>query len=76
MQDVDTSLLKLFRNLWFYIVLYGLAPPIYETQQHTAYSSRRGSLNVVQKVSGPYGRTEEWSNAVIRLAQSTPPLVS
>lgn len=84
-QEVDSSLQKLFRNLWFYIVLYGLAPPIQKTQQHTMYSvsssrsmslSNRGSLNGNQVVSGPYAWNEEWLCAVKRLAQSTPPLVS
>lgn len=81
-QEVDSSLQKLFRNLWFYIVLYGLAPPIQKIQQHIAYpmslsrsmsSNNRGSLN--QTISGPYAWNEEWLNAVKRLAQSTPPLV-
>jgi phosphatidylinositol 4-kinase len=37
-QDVDSSLQKLFRNLWFYIVLYGLAPSIQNTQHLFTYS--------------------------------------
>ncbi|KAI3838904.1 hypothetical protein MKX03_002680 [Papaver bracteatum] len=30
--DVERSLLKLFRNLWFYIALFGLTPPIQKNQ--------------------------------------------
>ncbi|KAL2653163.1 hypothetical protein R1flu_021291 [Riccia fluitans] len=29
-KDVDPSLLKLFRNLWFYIALFALAPPLHK----------------------------------------------
>ncbi|CAK9175372.1 unnamed protein product [Ilex paraguariensis] len=29
--DVEPALLKLFRNLWFYVTLFGLAPPIRKT---------------------------------------------
>jgi len=88
-QDVDTSLQKLFRNLWFYIVLYGLAPPIQNTQQRTTYSrsmsstggtsgslTSGGALSVFQTVSGPHSVNEECLSAVYRLTQSTPPLVS
>ncbi|KAG0561044.1 hypothetical protein KC19_9G032800 [Ceratodon purpureus] len=82
--EVDSSMQKLFRNLWFYIVLYGLAPPIHKTQQQNGHSmsssrsissSNRGRLNINQTISGAYNWNEEWLSAVKRLTQSTPPLV-
>ncbi|CAA2964443.1 phosphatidylinositol 4-kinase alpha 1-like isoform X1 [Olea europaea subsp. europaea] len=33
--DVEPSVLKQFRNLWFYIALFGLAPPIQKTKVMT-----------------------------------------
>lgn len=80
-EDVDPLLQKLFRNLWFYIVLYGLAPPIQKFQPPATYSrsfstGSRGNLNVLQTVAGPYVWNTEWSTAVNRLTQCTPPLVS
>lgn len=57
-QDVDTSLQKLFRNLWFYIVLYGLAPPIQNTQQRTKYSR---SMSLTGSRSGSSNGGKSWS---------------
>lgn len=78
---VEPSLLKLFRNLWFYIVLFGLAPPIQSNQ--TPAKPVSTSLNTMesisaialQAVSGPYMWNSEWCVAVQRIAQGTPPLV-
>ena len=87
-QEVDSSTQKLFRNLWFYIVLYGLAPPLRKTQQSPSSglslnssrsmssSSSRGRFGANQTVLGPYAWNEEWLCAVKRLTQFTPPLVS
>lgn len=58
--NVEPSLLKLFRNLWFYIALFGLAPPIVKPQP----------------AGGPYMWNTQWSLAVQRISQGTPPLVS
>ncbi|KAH0920787.1 hypothetical protein HID58_020805 [Brassica napus] len=57
--NVEPSLLKLFRNLWFYIALFGLAPPIVKPQP----------------ARGPYMWNTQWSLAVQRISQGTPPLV-
>ncbi|KAG7573163.1 Armadillo-type fold [Arabidopsis suecica] len=57
--NVEPSLLKLFRNLWFYIALFGLAPPILKPRP----------------VGGPYMWNTQWSLAVQRISQGTPPLV-
>lgn len=81
LEDVDSSMLKLFRNLWFYIVLFGLAPPIQKVHQQpityprSVSSGSQGNLSVMQTVAGPYVWNVEWSTAVNRLTQSTPPLV-
>ncbi|XVF01443.1 hypothetical protein REPUB_Repub04eG0089700 [Reevesia pubescens] len=79
--DVEPSLLKLFRNLWFYVALFGLAPPIQKI--HTPTKSVSTTLNSVgsmgtialQAVGGPYMWNALWSSAVQRIAQGTPPLV-
>ncbi|KAK1358712.1 1-phosphatidylinositol 4-kinase [Heracleum sosnowskyi] len=79
--DVEPSLLKLFRNLWFYIALFGLAPPIQTSQAPTKFVSTSlnsgGSVGSValQAVAGPYMWNTEWSSAVQRISQRTPPLV-
>ncbi|KAG9443264.1 hypothetical protein H6P81_014604 [Aristolochia fimbriata] len=79
--DVEPSLLKLFRNLWFYIVLFGLAPPIQSTQPPTKSLSTSlnslGSMSAValQAVAGPYMWNTQWCFAVQHIAQGTPPLV-
>ncbi|CAH8301812.1 unnamed protein product [Eruca vesicaria subsp. sativa] len=57
--NVEPSLLKLFRNLWFYIALFGLAPPIVKPQL----------------AGGPYMWSTQWSLDVQRISQGTPPLV-
>ncbi|KAJ7560134.1 hypothetical protein O6H91_04G115500 [Diphasiastrum complanatum] len=80
-QDLDFSLLKLFRNLWFYIVLFGLAPPIQKIQSSSkslAISTNSlGSMSAMalQAVAGPYLWNDQWSASVRRIAESTPPLV-
>ncbi|KAJ3672896.1 hypothetical protein LUZ60_006270 [Juncus effusus] len=90
--NVEPSLLKLFRNLWFYIVLFGLAPPIQQnnggsvnsnSSMHYHSKSVSTSLHSVgsssslalQSVGGPYMYASQWSTAVQRIAQGTPPLV-
>ncbi|XP_057436826.1 phosphatidylinositol 4-kinase alpha 1 [Lotus japonicus] len=79
--NVEPSLLKLFRNLWFYVALFGLAPPIQKTQVTTkSVSSTLNSVGsngaiALQAVNGPYMWNTEWSSAVKRIAQGTPPLV-
>ncbi|KAF9684342.1 hypothetical protein SADUNF_Sadunf04G0108400 [Salix dunnii] len=79
--DVEPSLLKLFRNLWFYVALFGLAPPIQKTQQPTKSVSTTlnsvGSMGTIalQAVGGPYMWNAQWSSAVQQIAQGTPPLV-
>ncbi|XP_006651740.2 phosphatidylinositol 4-kinase alpha 1 [Oryza brachyantha] len=78
---VEPSLLKLFRNLWFYIVLFGLAPPIQSNQAPAKPVST--SLNTMESISaialqavaGPYMWNSQWCVAVQRIAQGTPPLV-
>lgn len=79
--DVEPSLLKLFRNLWFYVALFGLAPPIQKSQPIAKSVSTTlnsvGSMGAIplQAVGGPYMWNELWSSAVKRIAQGTPPLV-
>ncbi|KAG4159921.1 hypothetical protein ERO13_D02G202895v2 [Gossypium hirsutum] len=76
--DLEPSLLKLFRNLWFYVALFGLAPPIQKTQKSDSSTlSSSGSMSAIalQAVAGPYMWNEQWSSAVQRIAQGTPPLV-
>ncbi|KAK3023015.1 hypothetical protein RJ639_045009, partial [Escallonia herrerae] len=79
--DVEPSLLKLFRNLWFYIALFGLAPPVQKSQAPTKPFSTTlnsvGSMGTValQAVGGPYMWNPQWSSAVQRISQGTPPLV-
>ncbi|KAL4615716.1 hypothetical protein ACB092_07G146600 [Castanea dentata] len=79
--DVEPSLLKLFRNLWFYVALFGLAPPIQKIQLPTKSVSSTlnsvGSMGAIalQAVGGPYMWNTQWSSAVQRIAQGTPPLV-
>ncbi|CAM8929529.1 unnamed protein product [Rhodiola kirilowii] len=78
---VEPSLLKLFRNLWFYIALYGLAPPIQKSQTPTKSSSTslnnvgNASTMALQAVGGPYMWETQWSSAVQRISQGTPALV-
>ncbi|KAL0412502.1 UNVERIFIED_CONTAM: Phosphatidylinositol 4-kinase alpha 1 [Sesamum radiatum] len=79
--DVEPSLLKLFRNLWFYIALFGLAPPIQKTQAATKSAppatNTVGNTSTValQAVAGPYMWDSSWSSAVRRISLGTPPLV-
>jgi phosphatidylinositol 4-kinase A len=78
---VEPSLLKLFRNLWFYIVLFGLAPPIQKNEApsksvSTSLNMESTSAIALQAVAGPYMWNSQWSVAVQCIAQGTPPLVS
>ncbi|KAL2513533.1 Phosphatidylinositol 4-kinase alpha 1 [Forsythia ovata] len=79
--DVEPSLLKLFRNLWFYIALFGLAPPLQKTQVMTKSVSTTlnsvGSMGTIalQAVGGPYMWNMQWSSAVQLISRGTPPLV-
>ncbi|PHT82684.1 Phosphatidylinositol 4-kinase alpha 1 [Capsicum annuum] len=80
--NVEPSLLKLFRNLWFYVALFGLAPPLNNHHQgvtklvSTTLNSigRTGAIGL-QAVSGPYMWSADWFSAVQRISQGTPPLV-
>ncbi|XP_027904487.1 phosphatidylinositol 4-kinase alpha 1 isoform X2 [Vigna unguiculata] len=79
--NAEPSLLKLFRNLWFYIALFGLAPPIQKNPVTTKSVSttlnsvgNTGAISL-QAVNGPYMWNVEWSSAVQRISQGTPPLV-
>ncbi|KAL0365498.1 UNVERIFIED_CONTAM: Phosphatidylinositol 4-kinase alpha 1 [Sesamum angustifolium] len=79
--DMEPSILKLFRNLWFYIALFGLAPPIQKTQgmkksvSTTLNSVGSMGTTAIQAVGGPYMWNSLWSSAVQRISQGTPPLV-
>ncbi|KAI4318629.1 hypothetical protein MLD38_032306 [Melastoma candidum] len=79
--NVEPSLLKLFRNLWFYVALFGLAPPVQGAQipakPISGALSSVGSISSVplQAVNGPYMWNAQWAAAVQRIAQGTPPLV-
>ncbi|KAK2631212.1 hypothetical protein EUGRSUZ_L03231 [Eucalyptus grandis] len=79
--NVEPSLLKLFRNLWFYIALFGLAPPLQNIQMPSKPMSSTlnsvGSISSIplQAVGGPYMWNAQWSAAVQKIAQGTPPLV-
>ncbi|KAL0348400.1 UNVERIFIED_CONTAM: Phosphatidylinositol 4-kinase alpha 1 [Sesamum angustifolium] len=78
--DVEPSLLKLFRNLWFYIALFGLAPPIQKAQAMTksaptATNTVSTTTVALQAVAGPYMWDSSWSSAVRRISLGTPPLV-
>jgi len=80
--NVEPALLKLFRNLWFYIALFGLAPPIQEGRLSDKPVSTSldgvGSMSTValQAVHGPYLWNTQWASAIQLIAQATPPLVS
>ncbi|XP_051147386.1 phosphatidylinositol 4-kinase alpha 1-like isoform X2 [Andrographis paniculata] len=79
--DVEPSLLKLFRNLWFYIALFGLAPPIQKIMPTTkSVSTTLNSVSSIgtsglQAVGGPYMWDSSWSSSVQRISHGTPPLV-
>ncbi|KVH93237.1 Armadillo-type fold [Cynara cardunculus var. scolymus] len=77
---VEPSLLKLFRNLWFYVALFGLAPPLLKSvamKSNPTTSNSVGSTTGValQAVNGPYMWNPQWCSAVQRISQGTPPLV-
>lgn len=79
--EVEPTLLKLYRNLWFYIVLFGLAPPIQQNQKptksvsNTANSVGTSNATTLQAVIGPYMWNTQWSVAVENISLRTPPLV-
>ncbi|XP_021731625.1 LOW QUALITY PROTEIN: phosphatidylinositol 4-kinase alpha 1-like [Chenopodium quinoa] len=79
--NIEPSLLKLFRNLWFYVALFGLAPPIQRNQVPSKPVSTGlsgvGSMSTIQlqAVDGPYLWNSQWASAIQRIAQATPPLV-
>ncbi|KAL4281053.1 hypothetical protein GQ457_03G003850 [Hibiscus cannabinus] len=76
--DLEPSMLKLFRNLWFYVALFGLAPPIQKSKKSdstTLNSSGNTGSITLQAVGGPYMWDAQWSASVQRIAQGTPPLV-
>ncbi|VFQ72155.1 unnamed protein product [Cuscuta campestris] len=77
--EIEPSLLKLFRNLWFYIALFGLSPPLSKNQGplksvSTAQNSVGNTGATVQEVAGTDGNAQ-WSFAVQRISHGTPPLV-
>ncbi|PKA52366.1 Phosphatidylinositol 4-kinase alpha [Apostasia shenzhenica] len=79
--SIEPSLLKLFRNLWFYVVLFGLAPSLPQNQLSAkSFSNSVGSVGSttsisLQAIAGPYVWNGQWSTAVQRIARGTPPLV-
>nr|XP_043623129.1 phosphatidylinositol 4-kinase alpha 1-like [Erigeron canadensis] len=76
--DVEPSLMKLFRNLWFYIALFGLAPPVVNSMKSnytTSNSSSSTTAVSLQAVNGPYMWNPQWASAVQHISQGTPPLV-
>ncbi|XP_010479560.1 PREDICTED: phosphatidylinositol 4-kinase alpha 1-like [Camelina sativa] len=80
--NVEPSLIKLFRNLWFYIALFGLAPPILDTPlpevkttSNSVNSAGRISTFSLRAVLGPYMWNTQWALAVKRISLGTPPLV-
>ncbi|XP_019091150.1 PREDICTED: phosphatidylinositol 4-kinase alpha 1-like [Camelina sativa] len=80
--NVEPSLIKFFRNLWFYIALFGLAPPILDTPlpevkttSNSVNSAGRISTFSLRAVLGPYMWNTQWALAVKRISLGTPPLV-
>ncbi|XP_010500672.1 PREDICTED: phosphatidylinositol 4-kinase alpha 1-like isoform X2 [Camelina sativa] len=80
--NVEPSLIKLFRNLWFYIALFGLAPPILntplsevKTTSKSVNSAGRISTFSLRAVLGPYMWNTQWALAVKRISQGSTPLV-
>ncbi|BBM99420.1 phosphatidylinositol 4-kinase A [Marchantia polymorpha subsp. ruderalis] len=83
-QDVEPAMLKMYRNLWFYIALFGLAPPVQKQQQLSLrqisnqagnISSTHSSLMALQAVGGTYMWNSQWSAAATLITHGTPPLV-
>ena len=85
-EEMEPQLLKLLRNLWFYIALFGLAPPIQKvpmssksaslSRSQVTMSRSQQTLNGMYAINGPYLLSPDWSAAVYRLTLATPPLVS
>lgn len=83
---MEPQLLKLLRNLWYYIVLFGLAPPIQKvpassksaslSRSQVTMSRSQQTMNGAYAISGPYLLSPDWSAAIFRLTLATPPLVS
>lgn len=84
-EDMEPQLLKLLRNLWFYIALFGLAPPIQKvplssksaslSRSQVTLSRNQQTVNGVYAINGPYLLSPDWSAAIYRLTLVTPPLV-
>ncbi|GJX68932.1 hypothetical protein Tco_0304659 [Tanacetum coccineum] len=80
MGDVEPSLLKLFHNLLFYIAKFCLAPPVVKSpillKPNSTTLSNGGNTSAIalQVVGGPYMWNPEWSSAVQRISQGTPPV--
>lgn len=84
-EEMEPQLLKLLRNLWFYIALFGLAPPIQKvpmssksaslSRSQVTMSRSQQTMNGMYAISGPYLLSPDWAAAVIRLTLATPALV-
>jgi hypothetical protein len=72
-------LVQLFRNLWFYIALLGLGPPLPGASSSVPRALTKGTAKLVntsmQAVTGPYAFPPAWIQAVETIAEGTPPLV-
>jgi len=85
-EEMEPQLLKLLRNLWFYIALFGLAPPIQKvplssksaslSRSQVTLSRNQQTMNGIYAINGPYLLSPDWSAAIYRLTLVTPPLVS
>ncbi|KAF2593101.1 hypothetical protein F2Q70_00042724 [Brassica cretica] len=79
--NVEPSVLKLFRNLWFYIALFGLAPPILKLQlpemktiSNSVKNAGKISTIALQSVGGPYKWNALWALSVQKISHGTPSL--
>lgn len=74
-----SSLSQLFRNLWFYIALLGLGPPLPNAAPSVPRPLTKGTAKLVNTsmhaVLGPYAYPAVWIEAVETIAEGTPPLV-
>ncbi|KAL3700638.1 hypothetical protein R1sor_018660 [Riccia sorocarpa] len=78
-EEIEPSVLKLYRNLWFYIALFGLAPPVQKGQPPVKHGSQvsttHSSVMSLQAVGGTYMWSSQWSTAATLITHGTPPLV-
>ncbi|KAL2650963.1 hypothetical protein R1flu_019091 [Riccia fluitans] len=82
-EEIEPSVLKLYRNLWFYIAFFGLAPPVQKGQPPLKQGSTQGgnintthsSVMALQAVGGTYMWSCQWSAAATAITHGTPPLV-